>query len=389
MTPSREQEGFICFQDMAMTTGRRPTVAEMPPEIWGRLPEHLLDRILTLLPLRCLLSLRPTCKRFRSLLLSPSFLSQLHAGRRERGAVSAYLILAHPQFSHRFLPLYDSAADSWRKLPISISSSSSWQLLSSSCGLLCFSTLQPPASLLVYNLLSLSSKLIPSPIQSYSSATLITSRTPYPHGYRIFLSSSFHTSFYLYDSNSLSWTCFPIVEPLLTLANSLQDPVFFNGFLYFTTTEPFSVLGFDLSAERWETEVALEMPPELVFVRLVNSGGGKRLFLVGGVGRDGISRSLKVWEMLPGERPRWEEIGRLPELMCRKFLSVCYHNYSHVYCLWHEGMICICCTTWPEVLFLRVARGTWHWLPRCPLLQEKWSCGFRWFSFAPDLYAIV
>lgn len=75
--------------------------------------------------------------------------------------------------------------------------------------------------------------------------------------------------------------------------------------------------------------------------------------------------------------------------MCRKFVSVCYHNYSHVYCLWHDGLVCVCCTTWPEVLFFKVARRTWHWLPRCPLLQEKWSCGFRWFPFVPDLYALV
>lgn len=134
------------------------------------------------------------------------------------------------------------------------------------------------------------------------------------------------------------------------------------------------------------------LPPELAFVRLVGDGGN-RLYLVGGVGRDGISRSLRVWELVDNNREgkarAWEEVGRLPEMMCRKFVSVCYHNYSHVYCLWHEGVVCVCCTTWPEVLFYKVARGTWHWLPRCPMLQEKWSCGFRWFSFVPDLYALV
>lgn len=366
----------------------RPTTAnEMSPAIWSRLPDHLLDRILALLPLHCLLSLRSTCKHFRSLLLSPSFLSQLNC-RSHRPA--AYFLLSHPQFSHSFFPLYDSTVDSWRKLPISISSSFSYQLLSSSSGLLCFSLSYPSSSsLLVYNLLTLSSKIIACPNQSSFPATLISYPSPSPHGYKIYLPSSFSASFFLYDSDSSSWTDYPLFVPLLSLSNTHQDPVFFNDFLYFTTPEPFSVVGFGLNAVRWETEVTPELPPELAFVRLVSSNGGKRLFLVGGVGRYGISISLKVWEMVEGEQKRWEEVGRLPEMMFRKFVSVCYHNYSHVYCIWHQGILCVCCTTWPEVLFYNLGRGTWHWLPRCPLLQEKWSCGFRWFSFAPNLYAMV
>ncbi|KAH0466437.1 hypothetical protein IEQ34_003675 [Dendrobium chrysotoxum] len=384
---NRERGGLIRFSEMGLAGRTRATaVMEMSPAIWSRLPEHLLDRILALLPLHSLLSLRSTCKRFHSLLLSPSFLSQLHL-RRQR--TTAYFLLSHPQFSHSFLPLYDSTFDSWRKLPITITSSSSYQLLSSSSGLLCFAISQPSSSLLVYNLLTLSSKIIASPNQSSCPATLISYPSPSPHGYKIYLPSSSSASFFLYDSDSSSWTGFPLFEPLLALTNSHQDPVLFKEFLYFITPEPFCVVGFNLNEGRWETEVAPELPPELAFVRLVSSDGGKRLFLVGGVGRDGISRSLKVWEMVEGEQRRWEEIGRLPELMCRKFVSVCYHNYAHVYCLWHQGILCVCCTTWPEVLFYNLGRGTWHWLPKCPLLQEKWSCGFRWFSFAPDLYAMV
>lgn len=358
----------------------------MPPAIWGRLPEHLLDRILALLPLHQLVSLRSTCKRFQSLLLSPTFLSELHSPKpRPPGA---YFLLSHPQFSHRFLPVYDSASDSWRKHPISISSTD--HLLSSSSGLLCFSLPQQSASLLVYNLLTLTSKIISSPTQSSCPATLIASPSPSPHGYKIFLPSSSSTSFFLYDSDSRSWTNFPLFEPLLALTNSHQEPVFYNDLLYFTTSEPFSVVGFDLHSRKWETDVAPPLPVDLAFVRLVSDGGGKRLFLIAGEGRDGISRSLKVWEMVTEEEGRrWEEVGRLPDMMCRKFVSVCYHNYSHVYCLWQEGVLCICCTTWPEVLLFKVGRGIWHWLPKCPLIKDKWSCGFRWFSFAPDLYAMV
>ncbi|KAG0488954.1 hypothetical protein HPP92_007545 [Vanilla planifolia] len=386
MAPSmRERTSFTGFGNQAAgrnIAAEKPVV--MHPAIWGQLPDHLLDRILALLPLPVLLSLRPTCPRFHSLLQSPSFLSQLHS----RSPSVAYFLLSHPQFSHRFLILHDTTADSWRKLSIPTYTYSN-QLLSCSSGLLCFSVSHPSSSLLVYNLLMFSSRIVRCPIQSPSSVTLISKPHRSPHGYKIFLSSSVSNSFFLYDSDSWSWTSFPLFAPLLSLTNSHQDPVFFNRFLYFTTPEPFSVVGFDLIAKRWETEVAPQLPPELAFIRLVSGGGGERLFLIAGIGRDGISRSLKVWELVDGEQRRWEEVGRLPDLMCRKFVSVCYHNYLHVSCIWHEGMVCVCCTTWSELLVFKVARGTWHWLPKCPMLQDKWSCGFRWFSFVPDIYAMV
>ncbi|XP_038976795.1 F-box/kelch-repeat protein At5g43190-like [Phoenix dactylifera] len=364
---------------------------EMEPAIWGRLPDELLDLILALLPLHTLVALRPTCKRFHSLLLSPSFLSLLHSP----SSSPAFLLLSHPQFSNRFLHLYDSFADGWRPLRLLPSAAASpSQLLSSSYGLLCFSLLPSrPSSLLISNLLTKTSKFVPLPTSDpLSDATLVSLPSSTPHGYKIFLPSSSSNSVFVYDSASFAWTRFPGFDLILDRGNSHQEGVFFDGALYFTTHEPFSVVGFDLQSGKWEPMASPSLPTELAFVRLVGDGGN-RLYLVGGVGRDGISRSLRVWELVgkdgKGKARAWEEVGRLPEMMCRKFVSVCYHNYSHVYCLWHEGLVCVCCTTWPEVLFYKVARGTWHWLPRCPMLPEKWSCGFRWYSFVPDLYALV
>ncbi|KAK8969958.1 hypothetical protein KSP40_PGU000849 [Platanthera guangdongensis] len=89
------------------------------------------------------------------------------------------------------------------------------------------------------------------------------------------------------------------------------------------------------------------------------------------------------------EGRRWEEVGRFPEMMCQKFVSICNHDYSQVYCMWQEGVVCICCTARPGVLLFKVGRGIWHWLPKCPLIKDKWSCESRWFSFALDLYAMV
>ncbi|KAL5988212.1 hypothetical protein ACLOJK_035975 [Asimina triloba] len=375
------------------TRGMGSSSTPMDPSIWSRLPCELLERILALLPLKTLLSFRSTCKHFNSLLIRPSFLSQTKAHLS-----SSFLLLSHPQ-SHPLFPLFDASLGSWRTLALSLSLSLSLplplpasppHLISTSAGLLCFAL---PNSFLVFNLLTKSSRTIHFPSYPFASATLVHD-TPgpcpspaSPHGYKIFILCS--NSAFLYDSAADGWAQFGGFNPILG-ENSHHEGVSYAGSLFFTTQDPFSVLAFDLASGRWG-RLEAPLPHHLTFIRLVSgapTGDCRRLFLIGGVGPDGISRNLKVWE-LDGGAMNWVETATLPELMCRKFGSVCYHNYERVYCLWHDGLICICCFTWPEILVYKVGRRTWHWLPKCPLLPEKSSCGFRWFSFSPDLHALV
>ncbi|XP_068657692.1 F-box/kelch-repeat protein At5g43190-like [Aristolochia californica] len=371
----------------------RTSPPEMEPRIWSYLPQHLLELILAQLPLRTLIGIRSTCKHFNSLLSSPSFLSLL---KSRAPFLSSYLLLSHPQFPLRSYSLYEPILGRWRKLelpfPVPVTCGL-LNLISSSNGLLCFST---SGSFLVANLLTRSCKVIESPLYSFTSATLISTNS-YPSGFKLCLiseSSNLSSSVFVYDSRDETWRKFEGYGSFLR-HNSHQQGVFSNGCLYFVLREPFSVVGFDLRTWKWERPIT-ELPPDLTFVRLVSSGeeGTGKLYLIGGVGTDGISRSLSVWE-LGGDGREWILLEALPGLMCKKFVSVCYHNYDHVYCFWHEGrlsqesLIGLCCYTWPEVLVYKVARRTWHWVPRCPSLPEKSSCGFRWFSFVPNLYASV
>ncbi|KAK1269169.1 F-box/kelch-repeat protein [Acorus gramineus] len=343
----------------------------MDPKIWGNLPDELQERIISRLPLKTILSFRSTCCRFNNLLSSPSFLSLLPQPLNP----PHLLLLSHPNFPSHLLHSYDSSSHRWRSLSFSAS-----HLTTSSLGLLCF---QPsPTTLTVLNFLTRSSKSINSP-NCPSSLTLI----PSPSRYKI-LSTSPDGAASLYDPRSANWTTFAAYSGRAQISTA-HSGAFFRGAVYFVTTpEPFGVVGFDVESGRWEAATAAGLPEDegLVFVRLVGDGVGRRLMMVGGVGRDGISRSVRVWEMEEGS---WREMGRLPEMMVRKFGSVCYHNYGHVYGFWHEGGVCVGCYTWPEVLMFRPARGTWHWLPRCPVLPDKWSCGFRWFSLAPDPTTLV
>jgi hypothetical protein len=124
---------------------------------------------------------------------------------------------------------------------------------------------------------------------------------------------------------------------------------------------------------KWERP-NIELPIELNFVRLVCDEGKGKMYLIGGIGRNGISKSMKIWELCEGKN--WVEIESVPEMMCRKIMAVCYHNYEHLYCFWHQGLICVCCYAWPEILYYKVSRRTWHWLPKSPSVPDRWVCGF-------------
>ncbi|KAG5543651.1 hypothetical protein RHGRI_016414 [Rhododendron griersonianum] len=360
----------------------------MDPEVWSRLPPDLLDRILSLLPLKTFLRLAPTCKHFQSLTFSPPFISK-HTS--SPSPFSSFLLCSHPHFHHhRQYPLYDTNLNAWRKASLSLSGPllSHATLLSVSHGRLCFS-LPHSSSFLISNLLSKTSSIVNFPVNPFPFE--LFTLVPWTNGrhYWLFMlcsSSSGSNNAFVYDSRLQLWRRFDRADSVLG-HNSLQTGVFYNGSLNFTALDPLSIICFDLENGSWGKPVR-NLPNGLTFARLVGNGDEK-MFLVGGIGEDGISRGMKVWELGGNGGGNWVEIESVPEVICRKLMSICYHNYEHVYCFWHKGLICVCCYNWPEVLYYKVSRGSWHWLPKCPSLPEKWSCGFRWFSLVPDLYAFV
>ncbi|CAN0905692.1 F-box/kelch-repeat protein At5g43190 [Linum grandiflorum] len=369
----------------------------MDSTIWKALPEELLDQVLSLLPLQTLFNLRPTCKRIRSLILSPYFISNYSSSSSSSQPFFSFLLLSHPHFgSHRFA-VYDSFLRRWRNFPLPLSAflpfrtSSSFSLLASAKGLLCFSrpsstSPSSSSSFLICNLLTRSTRVIKFP--NYPLANHSITLVPTRSGYKIFtLCPGTSTSVFVYDSADRQWHQSESTTPNIKANYHRREGVICDGSLYFNTGEPYSIVGYDLETRRWDV-LAGGIPgrDRMVFTRLV-SDGEKKMYLIGGIATYWISSGVKVWE-LDGER-NWVEIGSLPEEVCRKFVGVCYHNYEHVYCMWHRGMICLCCYTWPEILYYDVAAREWGWLPKCPLLPEKGSCGFTWFSVVPQLYTLV
>ncbi|KAH0694288.1 hypothetical protein KY285_021385 [Solanum tuberosum] len=133
---------------------------------------------------------------------------------------------------------------------------------------------------------------------------------------------------FVYDSLVHSWSQFGGFDLILN-ENHHQEGVFHDGYLWFISPEPYFTVCMDLDNGVWKRS-NFELPSEVTFARLV-SDGDKKLFLISGNGSNGISRSMKLWE-LNGDSKIWVEVENVPELICRKFLEglgIGYQNALH------------------------------------------------------------
>ncbi|KAL2325738.1 hypothetical protein Fmac_024796 [Flemingia macrophylla] len=193
------------------------------------------------------------------------------------------------------------------KLSLSCHSFPSFTFLSSSDALFYLSHFSS-FTFHVFNLFSKASKTILYPIHALHFDHLTFTSTP--SGYVIFV-STFNSGF-LYQLNASAWSHFHFHDFGPVLDHQLG--VLFNGGLYFATPKSFSVVVFDLESGGRESLNA-GLPGQLTFFRLVSNGEGK-LYLVGGIRSNGISRSIKVLEF---DGNWWVEMQSLPDLICRTF----------------------------------------------------------------------
>ncbi|KAK4352194.1 hypothetical protein RND71_027712 [Anisodus tanguticus] len=90
-----------------------------------------------------------------------------------------------------------------------------------------------------------------------------------------------------------------VVEGILTQGSKQQANQIFSSnlipFLLLLSKKPYFIVCMDLDTGEWQRS-NFELPNELTFARLV-SDGDKKLSLISGNGSNGISRSMKLWEL--------------------------------------------------------------------------------------------
>lgn len=350
----------------------------MDSRIWAGLPDHLMDGILARLPVQSLLCFRCVCKRWKELMDSTNFLdfhSRVHS--------STPWLLMFKRQDRMFCRAYDSFLNKWRILSLTFLRSPISEVAVACRGLLCF-RVGVSGTLVVCNPLTKTCKELPATAYYHRRSPVAMVVEQDSNSFKILVagseSDSLNTKTILYDSQTNSWRRTADL-PFRTELRSETSHC--DGVFYFTTSEPITILAYNIKQEVW-TKLPAPLPQSLTCARLVVTQNS--VFLVTGHGAHGISRNLYVWQLQ--QDMQWMEVQKIPDMMCREFLGICYHTYEHICCIGHTDYICLFCCTSPKVLVYKVSRKTWHWFPNCPILPDKASGSFSWVSLDPNLCSL-
>ncbi|GFY85998.1 Galactose oxidase/kelch repeat superfamily protein [Actinidia rufa] len=192
---------------------------EMDPGIWSRLPEHLLEHVLSLLPLKTFLQLQPTCKHFKSLIFSPNFVAK-HVSSSSKSPFSLRFScsLTHSSATFTISTTQSSTPGAgYPSPPLPRYPAPPPAQCSSASPTASSVSLSPhSSSFLVCNLLQKSSRVVNFP-KKYFRFELFT-LVPSPNGYKLFMlcscSGSSNNTF-VYDSTRNLWHQFDRVDSFL------------------------------------------------------------------------------------------------------------------------------------------------------------------------------
>nr|ABR16978.1 unknown [Picea sitchensis] len=371
--------------------------------LWSGLPEDLMDRIFSCLPLTSILHLRCVCKRWNSLVQSKRFQTALARVSSPR----PWFILCT---MGRTSCCYDPSTNKWH---IIIRGPNSGRSILSPCisilavsgSFLCLGNQVSECKVLsICNPITKSQRNLPRMLQVslIHKVTMITYPESNKKWYKIMVSGesglptmrsdpySYELLTELYDSSTDSWKM--CGRPLPEAKFGSDPGVWCNDHLYYCITElPYGVVVFDLKTESW-VELRVQMPSSLSSPSLVECRG--RLLMIGRLSNmDQISPAadqtesniprIIIWE-LDVRHKEWVEIVRVPTEICRDF-SVPLEIYAPFVCSGLGNHIYITTHRNPNVLVYDLWKNTWQWLPSDPFFPRRRDFHLLGFALEPRL----
>ncbi|XP_039058201.1 protein UNUSUAL FLORAL ORGANS-like [Hibiscus syriacus] len=368
------------------TTSSTHTNPWMDVRIWSKLPERLLDRVIAFLPPPAFFRARSICKRWYGLLYCSSFL-ELYMQISPRHYW--FLFLKHkPLKSYIYRTnnttsgddnrtncegyLFDPYDISWYRLSFN-SVPSGFYPASSSCGLVCWvSDEAGTKNIMIFNPLLGSLSQLPPTLRPrlFPSIGLTVSPTSIdvtvagddmisPYAVKNLSTETFHIDeggFYSIwgDTSSLPRLC------------SLESGrmVHVEGKFYCMNYSPFSVLAYDIAANKW-SKIQAPMRRFLRSPGLVESRG--KLVLVAAVEKSklNVPKSLRLWG-LQDCGTTWVEIERMPMQLYMQFAQL--EGGNGFDSVGHGEFIMIMIRGTDKGLLFDICRKRWQWIPACPYL---------------------
>lgn len=354
------------------------------------LPDDLLERILSYLPLASIFRAQAVCKKWHEIVNSERFVSHTLSQK------PWYFMFTSSDEPIGYA--YDPILRKWYGIDLPCIETSNW-FIASSYGLVCFMDNDSRSQLYVCNPMTKKFRRLVDPtgmrFSDYSSLAISVDRISYAYNVSIVKSKQvpgdffqWDISIHVYDSETMVWVTSK--TEVLSGWRGGDESVICGGILYFliystggTRDSRHGLITYNLSNRSSSHNLLIRsfipVPCSLTCGRLMNLRD--RLVMVGGIGkpdRPDIIKGIGIW-VLKGKE--WEEISKMPH----KFLQG-FGELDDVFASsGTDELIYIQSYGAPLLLVFDMNQKQWKWSQKCPVTKRFPLQLFTGFCFEPRL----
>ncbi|KAK1321231.1 F-box/kelch-repeat protein [Acorus calamus] len=359
------------------------------------LPDDILERILSLLPVVSIFRARAVCKRWNHVVNSERFLLSFTADLPPQKPW--YFMFTGNEDPVGFA--YDPILRKWYGIDLPCIETTNW-FIASSFGLVCFMDNDNRTRLFVCNPITKDWTQLRPPsdviLPDYSALSVSVDRRS--HDYTVTLIQTkqvpgdfqrWDLSIHIYDSDTRSWVS-PAEEVLVGWRGG-DESIICDGVLYCliystgvvnSSETRHALIMYDLNSQSSHMSLfrtSIPVPCSLTCGRLMNLN--EKLVMVGGIGkpdRPDIIKGIGIWEL---HKREWREVSRMPHRYFQGF-----GEFDDVFASsGTDDLIYIQSYGAPALLAFDMNQKQWKWALKCPVTKRFPLQLFTGFSFEPRL----
>ncbi|KAG9132523.1 hypothetical protein Leryth_008453 [Lithospermum erythrorhizon] len=366
---------------------------EVPPISLDILPDDLLGRIFSYLPVASIFRTGCVCRRWHEIVSSRRFM------------FNASHILSQKPWYYMFTtnnePIgyaYDPILKKWYGIELPHIQTPNW-FIASSCGLVCFMDNDSRSELYVCNPITKDCRRLQEPpgmkFSYYSALAMSVNQTHHKYNISIVKSKQVPGNFFLwdlsihlYDSETMMWVT--LLTEIVSGWRGGDESVICNGVLYFLINSSgvgnpdnrHGLITYNLSSRPSHGLLEnsfIPVPCPLTCGRLMNLK--EKLIMVGGIGkhdRTDVIKGIGIWAL---NGKAWQEIARMPHKFFQGF-----GEFDEVFASsGTDDIIYIQSFGAPALLLFDLNRKQWKWSQKCPVTKRFPLQLFTGFCFEPRL----
>ncbi|CAA2961426.1 F-box/kelch-repeat protein At3g61590-like [Olea europaea var. sylvestris] len=356
------------------------------------IPNDLLERILSHLPVASIFRAGCVCKRWHEIVTSKGFLQNFLHDLPQK---PWYFMFTSSDEPVGFA--YDLVLQKWYGIELPCIQTSNW-FVSSSSGLVCVMDNDSRSELYICNPITKCCRRLVEPpgpkFSDYSALAISVNRVSHKYHVSIVRSNQVQGNFFqwdlsihVYNSETMMWMT--TLTEVLTGWRAGDESVICDGILYFLiystgggTYNRHALVLYNLenrSSCGLLMTSSIPVPCSLTCGRLMNLK--EKLVMVGGIGkqdRPGIIKGIGIW-ILNGKE--WQEIARMPHRFFQGFgeLDEVFASSGM------DDLVFIQSYGAPALLIFDVNLKQWRWSQKCPVTKRFPLQLFTGFCFEPKL----